>query len=117
MNCPHCRVEMMAPPEGVAQHHQCPQCPRVAAPGETANEIETRESNRLNAIAMLDTALILRGVPIPANKGGTTMGQQIETRGCSACGGTQWKTIDTDDDGNPTSETTWVCGSCGHMGD
>jgi hypothetical protein len=44
------------------------------------------------------------------------MGQRIETRGCSNCGGTQYKTIETDDKGNATGESVWVCNGCGHMG-
>ncbi|MFI0822246.1 hypothetical protein ACH4TX_42265 [Streptomyces sp. NPDC021098] len=43
------------------------------------------------------------------------MGQRIETKGCGACSGTMYKTTETDDAGNPTSETQWVCSNptCG----
>lgn len=44
------------------------------------------------------------------------MGQRIETRGCPNCGGTQYKTIETDQDGNATGESLWICAGCGHMG-
>lgn len=43
------------------------------------------------------------------------MGQRIETKGCGRCGGTMYKTVDVDENGNPTSQTQWVCSSssCG----
>lgn len=43
------------------------------------------------------------------------MGQRIETKGCGGCQGTMYKTVETDDGGNPTSETQWVCQSCGKV--
>ncbi|MFE4857326.1 hypothetical protein [Streptomyces sp. NPDC056670] len=43
--------------------------------------------------------------------GGTT------TKGCGSCGGTMYKTYETDANGNVTSESQWVCANpqCGTM--
>lgn len=41
------------------------------------------------------------------------MGQQIETKGCPKCGGTMYRTVDTDEHGNPTSQPQFVCSGCG----
>ncbi|MFE4867685.1 hypothetical protein [Streptomyces sp. NPDC056682] len=57
MECPHCHVEMKPPPPGWVDRHHCPQCPRVAASTDTADDIEARERQRLEAIALLDAAL------------------------------------------------------------
>lgn len=43
------------------------------------------------------------------------MGQTIQTRGCHACGNTMYKTVETDENGNPTSESQYICASCGAM--
>ncbi|MEC4020517.1 hypothetical protein [Streptomyces sp. H27-D2] len=43
------------------------------------------------------------------------MGQTIATKGCGKCGGTMYRTIETDSDGNATNETAWVCNSCGNV--
>lgn len=43
------------------------------------------------------------------------MGQQIQTCGCQKCGGTMYKTIETDQNGNPTSESQYVCSNCGNV--
>lgn len=115
MQCPECRVEMAEPGPGRG-NYWC-SCGRVAAAGETAEDIEDRERGRQHALALLDLVITSRGkTPLPCREE-DPMGQQIATRGCSKCGATQWKTIETDENGNPTNETTWVCGSCGHMGD
>lgn len=42
-----------------------------------------------------------------------TNGQEIQTRGCSKCGGTMYKTKDLDDDGNTNWETNYICSNCG----
>lgn len=57
MNCPECSVPMKPPPAGWTDRWQCPQCPRVAATGESAAEIEARERCRLEAIAALDAVI------------------------------------------------------------
>ncbi|GGU67507.1 hypothetical protein GCM10010211_36030 [Streptomyces albospinus] len=43
------------------------------------------------------------------------MGQMIETRGCGKCHSTMYKTVETDENGNPTDESQWVCSNCGHV--
>lgn len=39
----------------------------------------------------------------------------IATKGCGKCGGTMWKTYETDENGNEIPGGQWVCGnpSCG----
>lgn len=41
------------------------------------------------------------------------MGQEIQTKGCGRCGGTMYKTRDVDENGNVSSESQYVCNSCG----
>lgn len=48
---------------------------------------------------------------------GEEVGQRIATRGCSKCGGTQYRTEEVDANGNMTNAALWICGACGHMGD
>lgn len=43
------------------------------------------------------------------------MGQEIRTQGCGNCGGTMYKTVETDADGNLTGESQFVCNSCGNV--
>lgn len=43
------------------------------------------------------------------------MGQTIQTRGCSKCQGTMYKTVETDENGNPTNESQFICSNCGNM--
>jgi transposase-like protein len=63
------------------------------------------------AIALLDDVLKSRGVeiPKPENAGG------IETTGCPKCGGTMYRTYETDDKGNRTGQSQFICQGCGHM--
>lgn len=41
----------------------------------------------------------------------------IQTKGCSGCGGTMYKTYETDENGQVTSESQWICANpqCGNM--
>ncbi|GGZ22320.1 hypothetical protein GCM10010387_14350 [Streptomyces inusitatus] len=43
------------------------------------------------------------------------MGQTIQTRGCPKCGGTMYRTVDTDPDGNQIGAPQYVCSNhtCG----
>lgn len=64
MRCPACQVPMAPPPEaaeGWPERWSCPSCPRVAAPGDSATQIEWREQGRLHAIALLDAVNAERG--------------------------------------------------------
>lgn len=60
MTCPHCTVSMKPPVAGWPDRWSCPSCPRVAATGESAAEIEDRERGRVEAIGLLDAALAAR---------------------------------------------------------
>ncbi|MFJ3588646.1 hypothetical protein ACIQUY_05065 [Streptomyces sp. NPDC090231] len=98
----------------------CATCPRVGRPGETPDAIEQREAGRLQALALLDAALGPRAVERESDRQilegmESTMGQTIQTRGCSKCGGTMYKTVETDANGNPTNESMYICGGCGNM--
>ncbi|MFE9742980.1 hypothetical protein [Streptomyces sp. NPDC006477] len=42
-------------------------------------------------------------------------GQTIQTRGCSKCGATMYRTVETDSSGNPTGSAMFICSSCGNM--
>ncbi|MEU2854096.1 hypothetical protein ACFZB6_00440 [Streptomyces syringium] len=57
VECPHCRIAMRPPPFGAPDRWQCPDCPRVAATGESAQDIEDRERQRLEALALLERAI------------------------------------------------------------
>lgn len=98
---------------------RCAGCGRVARTGESSAEIEERESQRQHAIGLLDVVLGDRAERETDRQILTAMeermGQMIQTRGCSKCGGTMYRTVDTDENGNPTSVTQFICTSCGHM--
>ncbi|MGX1977123.1 hypothetical protein [Streptomyces kronopolitis] len=112
--CPGCGAEM-APP-GVYDDRSWCRCGRVAYEGETSEDIEIRERCRQEALAALDFAITLRGGRCATmQKEPTEMGQQIVTRGCGKCGGTMYKTIETDSNGNPTNESQYVCQGCGNI--
>ncbi|MFI9628044.1 hypothetical protein [Streptomyces sp. NPDC052042] len=98
----------------------CPACPRFAVVGDTAADVEQREAERVGAIALLDDELdkldprrINDRAAIAEME--ARMGQGIETQGCPQCGGTMYRTVETDDNGNPTSMSQFVCQSCGHV--
>ncbi|MCD9141982.1 hypothetical protein [Streptomyces albireticuli] len=57
VKCPHCEIPMIAPPLGAPDRWHCPRCPRVAATGESALNIEARERQRVAALAALDEAI------------------------------------------------------------
>lgn len=119
MNCLRCHAPMhcaAAPPE----RWYCRTCTRYAAPGDSPDDIEKRHRQRQYAIALLDTALGERAVQRDADRRIThemeaQVGQLIQTRGCGSCGGTMYKTVETDDNGNPTNESQFICAACGHM--
>ncbi|MFK8911292.1 hypothetical protein [Streptomyces sp. YS-3] len=98
----------------------CPRCPRYAGPGDGPREIEQHEHDRLAAIALLD-AVLDEAAPCRTSdrrildEMETTMGQTIQTRGCGKCGGTMYRTVEVDENGQPTNETQFVCSnpSCG----
>jgi hypothetical protein len=41
------------------------------------------------------------------------VGQGIQTKGCGRCSGTMYKTVETDENGNVTGESQYVCSACG----
>ncbi|MFD9488037.1 hypothetical protein [Streptomyces sp. NPDC059991] len=98
----------------------CPQCPRYATPGDGPQEIEQHEQERIAVLALLDAALDEVAPHRTADRQITdemeaTMGQTIQTRGCSKCGGTMYRTVDVDEHGNPISVPQFVCNSCGNV--
>ncbi|MEU9606134.1 hypothetical protein [Streptomyces sp. NPDC048057] len=94
----------------------------MARPGDTRAQIDDDEHQLKRVLAMIDEATS------PAARQATyerrvieemeaQMGQRIETRGCSRCGGTMYRTVDVDENGNPTSYPQYVCsnGACGNV--
>lgn len=116
MDCPNCHIPMV--PEG--DRFYCSQCPRFALRGDSAEDIEEHEIERRLALSLLNNALAPRDRQAMEDKAFTDameamMGQTIQTRGCPNCGGTMYKTVDTDENGNPTNESQFICNACGHM--
>lgn len=114
MKCPECGADM-TPPVVYDDRYWC-RCGRMAYEGETPEDIEIRERSRQETLAVLDYAIALRGGGrATLLKEDPDMGTQIATRGCSACGGTMYKTVEVDDNGQVTGETQFVCSnnSCG----
>lgn len=74
VSCPYCDVAMRPPAQGWADRWSCPECPRVAATGESAAEIESRERGRLGALGLLDHAMALRTTEREAGSGGVSSG-------------------------------------------
>ncbi len=115
MDCPDCRLPMLQP-DPQSNRHWCYRCGRVAATGETPDDITLRERCRQEAFVLLDYAMALRGrCRMRSPREDLPMGQLIQTRGCSKCGGTMYRTVETDRDGNPTQESQFVCSACGHI--
>ncbi|MEV6473861.1 hypothetical protein [Streptomyces sp. NPDC051657] len=115
--CPYCRTPMA---DVGSDCWACITCPRTAHTGEKPAEIEQRETNRLDAIALLNAALAHQDERGQHDRQVTDemearMGQTIQTRGCSKCGGTMYRTVETDVQGNPTSASLYICNGCGHM--
>lgn len=80
----------------------------------------TQEKQVQEALALLDVALVDYDKHVAYDKAVTgqmevQMGQTIETRGCQNCGGTMYRTVDTDENGNPTNVSQYICGACGAM--
>lgn len=105
-----------APPE----RWYCRTCTRYAALGDTVEDIEQRQVQRQHAFALLDEAMGERAVQRDTDRQVVTemetqMGQLIQTRGCGKCGGTMYRTVETDDQGNPTGYSMYICNNCGNM--
>lgn len=127
MRCPQCAVLMRPPKDGGPDRWSCPGCKRTAGSGWSDQEIESTERQVQEAISLLDDVIAQRkeagvwhggGSSVPRVVAGEIlMGQDIQTQGCSRCGGTMCKTVETDGDGKPTSESQFVCGnsSCGNV--
>ncbi|GAA2957403.1 hypothetical protein [Streptomyces enissocaesilis] len=69
-------------------------------------DIEQRHEQRHHAFALLDIALGERAVQREADRQIVTemeaqTGQTIQTRGCSKCGSTTYRTVETDEPGQP----------------
>ncbi|MFD5198869.1 hypothetical protein ACFWM7_01610 [Streptomyces sp. NPDC058375] len=114
--CPHCRTSMAAS----NGRETCLTCPRYALPGDTADDVERHETERIQALALLDVALADHDATRTRDRKITDemearMGQTIQTRGCSKCGGTMYRTVDTDENGNPTNMSQFICNGCGNM--
>lgn len=91
------------------------------ATGRAEGALEVNQQEQLReARALLDIALVDYDKRVNQDKAITDemdlrMGQTIQTRGCHVCGSTMYKTVETDENGNPTSESQYICGSCGAM--
>ncbi|MFB7919342.1 hypothetical protein [Streptomyces sp. NPDC056061] len=98
----------------------CPSCPRVGVLDDSAEDITQREADRRHALSLLNSALTHKDEKRAQDQAiidemEARMGQLIQTQGCPNCGGTMYKTIETDENGNPTNESQYVCGGCGHV--
>ncbi|WP_327413248.1 hypothetical protein [Streptomyces sp. NBC_01233] len=93
---------------------------------ETADQVTAREAETARVLALLDMALAgsarHRGAEeqCATDRQTTaemesTMGQTIQTAGCPKCGGTMYRTVDTDEHGNPIGMGPYVCSNCGNM--
>lgn len=67
---------------------------------QLAREQEERDHRRLVSL----------GFFLPAE-----LGTGVETRGCPRCGSTMYRTYETDDRGNVTSQSQFVCNNCGNV--
>lgn len=121
MECPACRVPMRPSVYGDARSY-CPRCPQYAEPGDGQREVEQRQQGLVDVLALLDAALDEVAPHRTADRQITdemeaTMGQTIQTKGCGKCGGTMYRTVDVDENGNPTGAVQYVCSntSCGNM--
>lgn len=87
---------------------------------ECSSVPEEQKKGLENALALLDIALssydeAQRPYREITDQMEAMMGQTIQTRGCSKCHSTMYKTVDTDENGNPTNESQFICTGCGHM--
>ncbi|MCY0944280.1 hypothetical protein [Streptomyces antarcticus] len=98
-------------------------CGAYRATGESTADVRAREDETARVMALLDEAIAERpgaqeqrdsDLLILATME-TDMGQTIQTAGCDKCGGTMYRTVDTDDKGNPIGMGPYVCAGCGHM--
>lgn len=93
-------------------------------PAESIEQVATREKGTAQVLAMLDAAIAAgrRGAEEQrvtdrqtTSEMESTMGQTIQTAGCPKCGGTMYRTVDTDEHGNPIGMGPYVCANCGNM--
>ncbi|MBT2508786.1 hypothetical protein J7I98_23445 [Streptomyces sp. ISL-98] len=117
--CPSCHTPMHRA-AALPERWYCRTCTRYAIPGDSPEDIERHQQEREHAIALLDAALGERATQRDAdrrivNEMESSMGQLIQTRGCGKCGGTMYRTVETDDQGNPTGYSMYICQGCGHM--
>lgn len=93
---------------------------------ETDAQVSAREAETADVMALLDAALaasprrlgaeVQRATDRQATaEMETTMGQTVQTRGCSKCQGTMYRIVETDQHGNPTNASLFCCNNCGHM--
>ena len=128
MDCPVCEAPMT--PSAAGPHFHCGRCQRMARPGDTSIDVEMALASHEAAVSMLEEVMDELEIPYGPRPGLGMCGSEgyrpvkerdemsgIQTRGCpkDECAGTQWKTVETDENGMPTSETQWVCGSCGRL--
>lgn len=57
VECPHCLTPMKP---GAFGRDFCKTCPRVAVPGDSVDDIEAREQQRLDAVGLLDAVIAER---------------------------------------------------------
>ncbi|MFG2617829.1 hypothetical protein ACGFXC_09370 [Streptomyces sp. NPDC048507] len=122
MTCHRCGQPMYQH-EATADRWWC-RCGAWRDVGESADRVAAREAETASVLALLDAAIAGR------RSGGEeqrirdreitdqmeiTMSPRIQTTGCPKCGGTMYKTIETDENGNPIGAGPFVCNSCGHM--
>lgn len=122
MNCHQCGQPMHLN-DATGKRWWC-RCGAWRDPAESVEQVAAREQGTARVMAMLDAA-------IAAGRQGTeeqrvtdrqitaemesTMGQTVQTRGCSKCGGTMYRIVETDQHGNPTNASLFCCNNCGHM--
>lgn len=76
---------------------------------------QLREARALLDIALADYDKRVNQDKAITDEMDLRMGQTIQTRGCQKCGSTMYKTVETDENGNPTNESQYICSSCGDM--
>ncbi|MEV0416485.1 hypothetical protein AB0I68_38580 [Streptomyces sp. NPDC050448] len=89
---------------------------------ESLADIKAREAETDRVMAMLDAVIEGRGAEDQRHVDRQTtdrmeadMGQTIQSRGCSNCGGTMYRCVETDSHGNPTNVPVFICNNCGHQ--
>ncbi len=122
MTC-HCCGTPMYQHDATGERWWC-RCGVWRDPAESAEQVAAREAGTADVMAMLDAAIAAgrRGTEEQRATDRQTivemeaiMGQTIQTRGCSKCGGTMYRVVETDSHGNPISSSVYVCNGCGNM--